>query len=103
MIAACKHVLDQFACLCGASLRDQGVDVPKRANDERIFRAAEIILVDVAKQERSPFQLTFDGIDRADEAGVVRTYEPHLMHQQQAGIDRLTSETTNKAVELGVP
>src|SRR5262245_24693834 len=69
VVAAGEQPLEQRARLVTAAERREGVDVPERADHERVLGHAEIVLSDVAENEFAAHEL---GLDRAHGTGKPR-------------------------------
>src|SRR5213076_2002203 len=102
-IAAGEYVLEQVTRFLPSPECRERVDVPERADEERVLRLPEIVGLDVAEDEVPAAQLALDGAHRAGEPGVVFRQKPELAQAQQARVECLALHGGHETVHLGIP
>jgi hypothetical protein len=102
-VAPGQQICEEIARLLGAAQSGQRVNVPEGANHKRIFRHAEIILLDVAVNVVAVAQLPLDGGDGFCEARIVGRQKSDVVDQKQARVERIAFEGSHKGLFLFVP
>jgi hypothetical protein len=74
-----QHFLEQSPRFFAAPQRGESVDVPEGANQERILRRSENVLLRVSVDEISTLEIALDRGHRPGEAGIVGGEESDLV------------------------
>src|SRR6185295_12447848 len=83
--------------------RDEGVDIPELADEERRLRHAEVVLSRVAHNIAVAVELAADGVTGLDKAGIGGWQKAEIGQEQHAGVEFAVLERPQQGAAPLIP